>query len=560
MADKSKLTDNEANYLVEHPEIIIEQIRTIKGEEFKLNDRPYLVSIYHEFKPFKPKVVIWKSSRKMEKTETGVNLILLPSLFYDYFKCLYTIARGPQVHNFSVTRFEPAVNECNGGVYERLKKPTSVSHKRFISGINNNTGEERYNETFFYSAWLDASSILGHDPDYIHVDEAQDMVGEWYPKIKEMQKLSQYKHMLISGTARDEGDYFDDLWKKSTMNEWFVTCRNCNHEHILTIDNILGPPGRKYKGCIKCKAVIDVRNGVWKPTCPDLNRARFVGYHTWQIMHPSITANDIWDSREDYGKRQFDNEVLGISHAGGLKPITMGMLIGDTEFGGEHKGCINKNIEYVTTHDKPGNVMGIDCGKGHHYTVMSKEKRILYQGVVDTMKYRSFEQAMSFLISTFNRYNCEKCVIDFGYGANETKEMQNEFGEKVRGCRYGITDVDNWYKYVEKDDEGHYIYRLNVNRSRAIELVIDSFTDGEIEIPYGYNSQELVDKTFKHYVSLKSNLEDLIESKKTKAKERPIEYGHDGPDHFLHTVVYCLLALREPETPEPCVRRVGRRH
>jgi hypothetical protein len=541
--DLLNLSEEEIDYLVDHPDVYIESARTIKGRKFSLSRRPYLRSIYRQFKPFRPRTVIWMSARKCEKTETVCNVILEKETMMSYFSATYTIARQQQVNVFSTERLTQAINTSQDGIFDsRLIKPTNVSHKTFFD----DPGGEHPNHLYLYSAWGEAVSLLGQANDLVVVDEAQDMPGVWYPKVYEILKLSEHKWMLVCGTARDSGDEFDRLWKLSTMNEWFVTCKHCGKEQILKFpDNIMGPDGNRYKGCVSCRKVLDVRKGLWKHTCPNIKKALFVGFHTNQIMHPMITANDIWISWMSYeSERAFYNEVMGISFSGGYRPVSIEDVL----------KCTKSNMRYKFTDEGKENVGGMDCGKGHHITIMDDNRRILHQEVVDTRLFTTSQQVIDHIAKIIRRYNVKTFVVDFGYGQNETKDLQSIFGPRVRGCRYGSQNFDKIVEYRERDDDGFEIYRYNVNRTRVMDIVITNFAKHKYSIPYEFdpnkklNSRQQAEKTFHHYTNLTSDVAKRFEGKeytKPRGTEAAIKYGRSGPDHFFHTLVYCEIALRK---------------
>ncbi|MFA5216884.1 phage terminase large subunit family protein [Sulfuricurvum sp.] len=547
-SEPEQFTSEELDFLTENFDVFAETIRTIKGQPFSLDKRPYLRAIYHEFVPYKPKTVVWKSSRKMEKTETICNLLLVSDLVLEYFVSLYTIARSKQVNVFSTERLDDAINSSvNGTIDAYLEKPSSISHKRFI--VDND--RKLYNHLYMYSAWGDAVALLGLAGDFCVVDEVQDMKRKWFPKVKEIIRLSPHKWFLMAGTARDKGDEFDEMWEKSTKNEWEVQCKKCGRRQFLQKENVMKDPNKEneyYKGCIECKSVLNVLAGRWVETCEDHAKANFVGYHTHQMMHPQITATDIIRAREEYeSERLWENEVWGMSYSGGTRPITVDQML----------DCCDHKLNYVFSSEEPGNVFGMDCGKGHHIMVMDKNMKVLHMEFVDTMIYRTLKEEIDHIAKIFQRFNIQNAVVDWGYGQKEVRELQSIFFDIVKGCRYGITIVDKFYEYKEKDDQNNKIYRLNVNRSQAIEMCIEAIHNKKITFPYAPTSREVMEDAIPHFTNLLSDFEIKLGDKSYKAKDVYTRYGRSGPDHFLHTAVYCLIGLKFARKKEIKVWTVG---
>ena len=545
---ENELTNEEIMELMNKPDKFAEALRSLRGEPFSLKDRQYLRNIYREFQSFRPRQVIWLSSRKIEKTETIVNLLLYGVIAIDYFSALYTIARSIQVSDFSNKRMSEAISSSEI-LDKKLKQPTSVYHKEFTC----KSGKRYFNHMYMYSSWGDSASILGHDDDFVVVDEAQDMETAWYPKINEIITGSPHKWLLAAGTARDENDGLHSLFKESTMNEWHVTCPYCKYEQIPGWDNIMGVAGQKYKGCISCKKEIKMNVGRWKPTHDHPEQCYFIGYHTNQIMHPDITADEIYRKYIAYNsERKFHNEVLGLPFSYGFRPITKEMVLGCCR---DKEGKPNK-INYVMYSKDEGNVLGMDLGKGHHLTVMNKNKRILWQEVIDTTRYKNSQEIIQHIKKIFDRYEISNAVIDYGYSQTETKDLQSIYGEMLKTCRYDKQDIDDWYEYKEEDAEGNKIYRIRVNKARAMEMIITAFTRKEITIPYAQgNSRNMAEATINHYTNLTFDApikmdEERKEYKQFRSTEPYTRYARAGPDHFLHSVVYCLLALSELDNEE----------
>jgi len=520
---------------------LAEAFRTINGAEFSLEDRPYLRPIYREFKPNTPKTVILMCSRKVEKTETGVNLFILPLLLIPYWRAVYTIARSVQVNVFSTERLATALGTSVDGILsKKLKKPTNVHHKQFHIDPN----DRYFNHGYLYSAWGEGASLLGLACDYVHVDEAQDMPGEWLPKIMEIISLSRHKHMLISGTARDKGDNFDQTWEMSDKREWFVKCESCGREQMLDFRNILGKPGHKYKGCRFCEVELDVRIGKWRPT-KDPNTSYYVGYHMNQLMHPQITANEIQIKWEKYeSERLFYNEVLGVPYAGGLRPVTIDQVLSKTN---KEIGIIYPN-EYVSD---AKTYLGMDCGLGHHICVIDENKRILFQRVSKLSDYKSFDDQMLGISNIIRGFGCSNVVIDWGYGPNEVQSLQRIHGELVKGCEYKLNDPDDPIQYKPYNDAGDPIFRLHVDRSATLDKVFHNFKfPPGWQIPYDESSRSVVEEFFDHYTNFISNLPEKMEKRgDIKQKEKPTMYGSTGPDHMGHALNYAYIGmLSEDET------------
>ena len=100
------------------------------------------------------------------------------------------------------------MGSINDGCLMNARLKTSVSHQTF------DVGARTLNHLYAYSNWGDAHALLGIEADLCCVDEYQDSDGDVLPMLVEMLAQSEYKWVVISGTAREQGSEFWRLWEK----------------------------------------------------------------------------------------------------------------------------------------------------------------------------------------------------------------------------------------------------------------------------------------------------------------------------------------------------------
>ena len=288
--DGQPLTATQAREIALFPDRWSQYFRTIEGKPFRLHERPYLIDIYRHFgakqKNDITKVIVLKCSRKVEKTETICNLLLYGLLNIPYFNAVYTAPRQPQVSRFVEERFNGAMmSSVNKGCLLKQRIKTSVSHQTF------DVGGKSLNHFYAYSNWGDAHGLLGIAADMCCIDEYQDSDPDVLPMLIEMLTQSDYKLVLVSGTAREQGSEFWRLWNTSTKGEWDGKQWNHQSGHDTQVDGI-------------------------------------IGYHITQLMHPDVSKADIEQKRGTYTPRRFQNEVLGEFFAGSAKPLTFDVALG----------------------------------------------------------------------------------------------------------------------------------------------------------------------------------------------------------------------------------------
>lgn len=460
--------------------------RTINGKEFSLAERPYLIEIYRHFGPAKKndsaKIILLKCSRKVEKTETICNLLLYSLLNIPYFNAVYTAPRQPQVTRFVEERFNGALmSSINQGCLLSARDKNSVSHQTF------NVGARSLNHFYAYSNWGDAQALLGVEADLCCIDEYQDSDGDILPMLLEMLALSEFKWVLISGTAREQGSEFWKLWEKSSKAEW----DGSNWTHTAESD--------------------------------------IIGYHISQPMHPEISEADRNMKRETYTPRRYANEVLGEFFAGSTKPLTYGDAI----------ESIDGN-RAVTTHlTAPKNsVMGIDWGRETTVVIMDpKSGDILNALKIDSRDGDGDEvQAVKDLIL---RYNATEVMCDIGYGARQVRELQNEFGERVKSCYYSSRPLTP-FEFKRRDNNRNLIYMVVVDRTTYVEMAIEAIKEGKHRLPW--KDASALDWVVDEWCALNSSAETDMLSNRPVRGQRLTKYGRDDDDHAFHALIYARLA------------------
>mgnify|MGYP003146142631 CR=1 FL=1 len=497
----TKLTQAQAREIALYPDRWAQFFRTIDGKEFSLALRPYLIDIYRQIGPSKKhetaKIIVLKCSRKVEKTETLCNLLLYSMLNIPYFKAVYTAPRQPQVTRFVEERFNGAMMSSVNQSLMTSRIKNSVSHQTF------DVGARSLNHFYAYSNWGDAHGLLGIDADLCCIDEYQDSGGDILPLLIEMLAQSDYKWVIVSGTAREQGSEFWKLWEKTTKAEW--------------------------------------RNDEWVHTNPD---AHIIGYHISQLMHPTITEKDIAMKKQTYTPRRFANEVLGDFFAGQTKPLTFDEALATIDPKRSRKRTVVAPDETV---------MGVDWGTQTTVVVMDRDGNIVNCKKLDSRGDDDLDEVANIKQMILD-YNCVQVVCDIGYGARQVRELQREFGERVKSCYYSSRPLTP-YEYKRRDNNRNLIYMIVVDRTTFVEQTIESIKNGEITIPWADDSLEWV---LHEWCALNSSAETDELSNRPVRGQTLTKYGRDGDDHAFHALVYAQLANKTAdESGIPQMRTFG---
>lgn len=489
-ANTSRLNAEQAKAVALYPDRWSQYFRTIDGKPFMLDERPYLIEIYRHFgameKSDTTKMIMLKCSRKVEKTETICNLLLYALLNIPYFNAVYTAPRQPQVTRFVEERFNGAMmSSINGGCLLKSRIKSSVSHQTF------DVGALSLNHLYAYSNWGDAHALLGIEADLCCVDEYQDSDSDVLPMLVEMLAQSDYKWVVVSGTAREQGSEFWKMWEKSTQGEW------------------------------------DEEGQKWVHTD---SKANIIGYHISQTMHPDISSADIAQKKETYTPRRYANEVLGEFWAGTSKPLTFDEVL----------PCLDRNRGIVRGVLPPQETfMGIDWGATTTVVIMTDKGVILNALELDARESGEGDE-VAILKKLITDYNCVQVVADIGYGARQVKELQEEFGERVRSCYYSSRPMTP-YEYKRRDNNRNLIYMCVVDRTTYVEETLEQIKRGEISLPY---EDESLDWVIHQWTSITSSAEKDEKNTKPIRGQTLTKYGRDSDDHAFHALLYARLALQ----------------
>ena len=457
------MTREQAREIALYPDRWAQYFRTIEGKAFLLHERPYLTEVYRHFTAAQnndtTKIIVLKCSRKVEKTETICNLLLYCLLNIPYFNAVYTAPRQPQVSRFVEERFNGAMmSSVNNGCLLKQRVKSSVSHQTF------DVGAKSLNHFYAYSNWGDAHGLLGIAADMCCIDEYQDSDPDVLPMLVEMLTQSQYKLVLVSGTAREQGSEFWRLWETSTKAEWDSDSQTWIHQngHATQVENI-------------------------------------IGYHITQVMHPDVSDADIEQKRGTYTPRRFQNEVMGEFFAGSAKPLTLDVAL----------GCIDSNMKPATSVQIPDeSVMGIDWGMTTTVLILSSDGETILNAIRVESRGADELDELEIIKELILRYNCTKVVCDIGYGARQVKELMNEFGDRIASCYYSSRPMTP-YEFKRRDNNRNIINMAVVDRTTYIERTLESIKNKEFKLPFDGRELEWV---LHEWCALNSSVEDDMKS------------------------------------------------
>jgi len=501
-----------------------------KIDAFSFNERPYLRKIYDT----DAKKVLFVSGRQCEKSTSLGNRTLGYCCLNNAFKALFVAPSAFQAKVFSNDRIaEPIEMSPTVQAYTNTKLTNAVFHKRFIN----------YSSIRIRYAYLNADRVRGIRADLVEVDEIQDILVDNLPVIEECASHSDFKLFLYAGTPKSTDNTLEHYWHKfSTQNEWAVPCEACGAAkdkstwfwNILREKNI----GKRGLICSRCRRSINPYHpdATWASLNPINNnnkeRVTFEGYRLPQLMVPWILKE--WDQiltkQEQYSRARFLNEVVGISHDSGVRPITKAQL----------KACCNPELrlgdfEHFHSMLRDKDIFaGIDWGTSENsYTVIALGA---YMG---TGKFTIFwihrfvgasadpDVQIVEIKYILNKFKATMAGADYGGGFDRNHALMQVFGPE-KYFKYQYNPTQKKAKIYFDDGLGRFM----VHRTEVMTDIFRAMVQKKIELPCW---DDFIDPYGSDILNIFSEYNERL---------RQMEYKHapGTTDDAHHAILYCALA------------------
>jgi Phage terminase large subunit gpA, ATPase domain len=295
----------------------------------------------------------------------------------------------------------------------------------------------------------------------------------------------------------------------SDQKHWFIKCPHCQTEQYLSWDvndqsKMSIDMDKEIFVCKECRKELsddDRRRGRWVKRFND--ERQYSGYWINQLMCPWISASKILKDFKGKEPDYFYNYVLGMPYNGSGNQVTAEI--------------IERNLTDRINLQDGRIIIGVDSGLPM-YVVIGNEQGIFYYGSVKT--WREIE---AFMI----RWPTSVVVGDQGGDLLGIRALQDKYPNRV----YLV-----YYRHDRKTQEiiswgqGGEYGAVTVDRNKAIQLVIDEFTDRRLPL-FG-------NKTDYHdYITHWLNIFRTSEEDKATQTPRYI-WERNGPDHLVHATVY----------------------
>lgn len=382
---------------------------------------------------------------------------------------------------------------------------------------------------------------------------------------------SEYKIKRFMSTAGLPNLDIHSRFLQGTQNYWHIKC-NCTSGFVPSdvFPDCIAVTGKEvYLRCPSCKMKInDPQLGNYVAHNP---KADMPSYHISQLISKFITPKEIWDHYiRTTNKKEFFNAKLGRPYVDSEnQPVTEDTL----------QNCVNPEIRWAYQQgsgkeNKRYCAMGVDQMGGYNYVVIMKrnaegKKQIVHLEIIESSNPRYWEaskQVTPFkrLYELMREFDVTVCVIDAMPNTNEAQDFARSFPGRVFLAWYGEAGVDmvKWHdklKLREQIRKGSRELRLKwqvtMHRYMTIDYALQEFVDRNIDIPH----PDALVQTVRNFETGRFEAEPIcrtrffkmISSVVRQQKEIDRETGRwkmewiytQGDPHFLHSFVYCCIAL-----------------
>lgn len=312
----------------------------------------------------------------------------------------------------------------------------------------------------------------------------------------------------------------DIYWQQSDKKEWYITCNECKEEQVLTWPESVSMQDERFicKHCKKFLADNDRISGRWKAT----STGAFSGYHISQLMLYNKSAKDIIAAYNDplKDKQYFWNYILGLPYANSEDKISSEQVL--------------RNVSSLINPQEKRPIIGVDTGLPIYYTIGNQDGIFYYGTCPDKEPYTHLERYLK-------KWPNAIIVSDQGGDLIGIRELQAKYPGRVFLCYYrkdrkSLSLID----WSDAEKFGTVI----VDRNRMLQLIVEQLRDiGRIRFN---GSHEEWLPFAKHFDNI---YRERLTTKQTPEKDDRTLYGSEyvwkrtGPDHFVHSLLYCLVGL-----------------
>jgi hypothetical protein len=507
----------------------------------------------------------WKSTQKARQlglSENGVREVLWFADTHEFTKQVYVFPTDGQVKDFSRTRIEEVINDSPYLMTRMGIDP--ATKKRIDSAVDTvaNVRLKKIGKSYiFFRSGATQKAGEGVDADCVYFDELDRMASNVTIAFNETLAASPFGWRRDISTPSLPGVGVNASFQISDQRHYFFKCPHCGEWITLILEyprSVIPIPKawfNKYHHlfvrdvdthayiCTKCGLPIsneDRTKGVWYPLYKDKSRVR--GYQLTQMIAPWISATKMMQKREDYKLEQlFVNYVLGLPFLGDNIMLTESDIMRciDTSMDNPNKMSLRNVVVGGDWGNDSWQIAGMPHPDNRNQWIILDLHKINDGDLAGRSDGKRDNPHIKLSVEFFRKWRAILGVYDAGYGKDRNFELLQTFPGKIYSCFY----PNNMTDYT-KDFEPRWStdYKVNVDRTMTLKLMVKKFINGEIIIPKWVAESHLFPTFIKHLTNLVS-IKDIEEDKDGVEKIVERIGSLPGGDHYGHSMAYLYLGL-----------------
>ena len=504
------------------------KIKLMGNTEFTLDGCEYMADIMRDPARW---IAVMKGTQA--RITTAFMLRLMHSVIYGRYPQggIYYFPKKEAVESFSKTRFGPLIAD-NPCIKKYLKRTNSVNIKQVGKAFLSLLGA---GATASIEGKKDGTGVRSTPADEVVRDERDlfddDMAGMTFDRLLN----SKFKKEVDLGSPTIPDVGIDMVFGKSDQKMRMIKCRACDEYTCITEEFPHSIQFRKsdshsrfkpYFACIKCKAEIHPRDGIYTPKFPDRFDPKYPnegvsGYHVSHFITPNCDLGLVMDK---YEEAQSDTNEMGLFYNRflGLPWID----VEDRLMQQDVFNCCGNDM--MKTLSDVGTAMGADIMKTNRVVIAEKKPKGGAK-IIHMSRVSGFD-ALYDLAKRFNVKSAVVCLRPYEESMRAFQAKCKPEGIKVFGSEYR----DKQKKLFSTDDEtGTYV----VHRTEAMDRSQAWIRSGKLEIPRKGAEVKIFAK---ECCNTAKTLETNEKTGDRVYRYRPVG---DKQEHYRHCVNYLQLAL-----------------
>lgn len=412
----------------------------------------------------------------------------------------YWLPTDGDLRDFVHTKLNPMI----------AQNPDAFHDARIASGADNVGLKFMWNTPTYWRGIKSKSAVKSISADALIFDEFDECDPAQVTQARERTSASDVKLIreLSTPTIPDFG--INKRFLETDQRTVMFQCQACAHwlslEESFPQCMMRHKNGEWYRGCTKCKAVLDLSKFQWVSK-QHLNKIH--GYQISQLYSPWTILADLMHEYEiTEFPGHFQNHKLGLPYIGATDRVTKEQVL-----------ALCDPLSPMRHQSQTPTVAGIDVGKVLHCVVMSptRPSRILFIG-----ELLSFEE----IDGVISRYGVKGLVIDAMPETHKVRELTDKYKAKAWACWYNESkDPTAW------DDENN---KVSAPRTETLDSCTKEIHDSKLILPQR-------DRVVEEFATHCANLIKTVETDDETGDKRYV-YRRVGPDHYRHAYNYAKIA------------------